>query len=313
MKLISIAEASKILELSPKILRRLVLKNKFDFLYVNGIRKYNYDCIINLSSYEKKKRNYWTKEKCAEEALKYKNRKEFQIRNKGSYLTAVRNGWLNDICKHMIKPVNHNKIWFKENCKTEALKYNTKEEFTNGSLGAYKAAYKNKWLDEICQHMTSLRMPNNFWTKELVIKEALKYNTRQEFRKNSRFAYCAASKNDWLGEVCQHMEICGNVLLRCVYAYEFSDNYAYVGLTCNDNRRQKEHLIKHKSPVAKHIVETGITPKHILLTDNYIDVHLAQQLEKESYNDYISKGWFMLNSNRTGGVGSQKLPENRIN
>jgi hypothetical protein len=313
MKLISINEASEILKLSPKILRRLVLKNKFDFLYVNGIRKYDYDCIINLSPYEKKKRNYWTKEKCAEEALKYKNRKEFQIHNKGSYLTALRKGWLEDICKHMNRPVNHNKIWYKGNCKEEALKYKTRNDFQNYSRGAYKAVVANQWLDEICQHMILLRMPNNFWTKELVIKEVLKYNTRQEFRKSSHSAYHAASINDWLNEVCQHMEKCGNLLLRCVYAYEFSDNYVYVGLTCNDSRRQIEHLMKLKSPVARHIAETNITPKHIILSNDYIDVYSAQQLEKESYNDYVSKGWYMLNSNRTGGVGSQKLPKNKIN
>ena len=52
MKLISIAEASKMLKLSPRILRRLVLKNKIDFLCVNGIRKYDYEHIINLPPYE---------------------------------------------------------------------------------------------------------------------------------------------------------------------------------------------------------------------------------------------------------------------
>jgi hypothetical protein len=261
----------------------------------------------------RKKRNYWTKEKCAEEALKYKSRIEFQKHSKGAQLAAFRHGWLNDICNHMIRPTNHNKIWYKENCKTEALKYNTRQEFFNGSLGAYKAAHKNKWLNEICSHMISNKKPYHYWTKKLILIEALKYKTKEEFHINSKAAYVAASKNDWLNEVCQHMEKCGNVLLRCVYVYEFPDNYAYVGLTCNDSRRQKEHLIKLKSPVSKHTIETGLTPKHILLSNNYIDVYLAQQLEKESYDDYISKGWYMLNSNRTGGVGSQKLPKNRIN
>ena len=53
MKLISISEASKILELSPKILRRLESKGKIKAIYINGIRKYDYDFFINLFKNEK--------------------------------------------------------------------------------------------------------------------------------------------------------------------------------------------------------------------------------------------------------------------
>ena len=31
--------------------------------------------------------------------------------------------------------------------------YKTKSDFKNNSQSAYDAAYKNNWLDEICQHM----------------------------------------------------------------------------------------------------------------------------------------------------------------
>lgn len=260
----------------------------------------------------KKGHNYWIKEKCAVEALKYNSKVEFQRHSKGAYLSAYRHKWIDNICYHMCRPTNHNKIWYKENCKKEALKYNTRQEFEKGSRGAYKAANKNHWLNEICKHMISNKKPYHYWTKELVLNEALKYKTKEDFHKKSKAAYVAASKNDWINEVCCHMEICGNILLRCIYVYEFSDNYVYIGLTCNDNRRQKEHLIRFKSPVSKHIIETGIKPKHKILSDGYIDVDAAQQLEKELYNKYASDGWNMLNSNRTGGIGSQKLPKNRI-
>jgi predicted GIY-YIG superfamily endonuclease len=234
---------------------------------------------------------------------------QFQIN--GAYLSALRHNWLDEICSHMKRPINHNKKWFKEDCKNEALKYNTRTDFFNNAIGAYKAAYKNNWLEEICCHMTSIKKPNNYWTKNLVHSEALKYSSKLDFIKNSKSAYIAASKNNWIDEVCGHMESCGNVLSRCVYVYEFPDNFVYVGLTCNEKRRQIEHLQKLKSPVYLHIIKTNCQPKYKLISNNYIDVIQAQQLEKQTYEIYKNNGWFLLNSNRTGGIGSQKLPQNR--
>jgi len=44
----------------------------------------------------------WTKEKCREEALKYKNRKDFQDSSRPAYNSAWRNNWLDEICGHMV-------------------------------------------------------------------------------------------------------------------------------------------------------------------------------------------------------------------
>lgn len=40
-----------------------------------------------------------------------------------------------------------------ESCKAEALKYNTRKEWGKGSRNSYRAAVKNKWLEECCKHM----------------------------------------------------------------------------------------------------------------------------------------------------------------
>lgn len=55
---------------------------------------------------KRKNRNHWNKITCAEEALKYLTRKEYQYGSKGSYLSAFKNGWLDGICLHMIKPIS---------------------------------------------------------------------------------------------------------------------------------------------------------------------------------------------------------------
>lgn len=96
----------------------------------------------------------WTKEKCGIIALKYQYRKEFQNENKNAYYSAMHNGWLDEICKHMEYKKLPNCHWHNfENCKNEALKYETKTEFVRGSQHVYNIALKNGWIDDICKHM----------------------------------------------------------------------------------------------------------------------------------------------------------------
>ncbi len=50
-------------------------------------------------------KGYWTKEKCFEEALKYKTRRSFSKTNGSAYNAARKNGWIDEICSHM--KINH--------------------------------------------------------------------------------------------------------------------------------------------------------------------------------------------------------------
>jgi hypothetical protein len=49
------------------------------------------------------------------------------------------------------------RIWTYEKCKNLASKYNTRNEFKKNNRSAYESARINKWLNEICIHMKSLR------------------------------------------------------------------------------------------------------------------------------------------------------------
>ena len=54
--------------------------------------------------FQKKKPNgYWTNERCKEEALKYTTKSQFKKTEPCAYRTSRLNGWLNEICLHMIK------------------------------------------------------------------------------------------------------------------------------------------------------------------------------------------------------------------
>jgi hypothetical protein len=74
------------------------------------------------------------------------------------------------------------------------------------------------------------RKPNGYWTKEKCQEEALKYNSRFEFQRNSNGSYHYALRKKWLDEICQHMTGQtheGKIWL--IYSYILLDNHVYIG------------------------------------------------------------------------------------
>lgn len=98
-------------------------------------------------------------------------------------------------------------FWTLEKCAEVARKYETKKEFSRANRSAYTTAHRNGWLDQICEHMTPLRKPDNYWTKERCIKAAKKFKTRHEFQKGDISPYITAHREGWLDEVCAHMTL----------------------------------------------------------------------------------------------------------
>jgi len=70
----------------------------------------------------------------------------------------------------------------------------------------------------------------------------------------------------------------GNKYKKCIYSYEFSDSYFYVGLTYNIDIRQKRRNSDKNDVITKHILKTGLSPIRKQLTD-YIDVYDVVKLE----------------------------------
>ena len=259
----------------------------------------------NIYTMKYKKRGFWNKENCATEALKYTTKISFRHGNNSAYATALKNGWLDDICKHMYKLKEIKGFWTKENCVIEALKYKTKTEFQNKSSGCYAACLKNNWIEDVCSHMDVMHHTNNYWTKERCYIEALKYTTKKDFILNSNKSYRAALKKGWIDEICEHMIKLGDRYLRCIYAIEFEDNSVYIGLTYNIDKRFKDHItdvVYNKSSVLTHIKKTGLVPIVKQLSD-YINITDASILEGEKEKEYANGGWIILNKIKCGGVG----------
>lgn len=149
--------------------------------------------------------------------------------------------------------------------------------------------------------------PNNYWTLNRCKDEALKYETIGNWRKFSGGSYMASYRNGWIEECVDHMKPIGNKFKRLVYAFEFSDNFVYIGLTYNIQKRKRQHFSSHnKSSVYDHFIKTKIDPKLILLTE-YIDINSAKINEKMFVKNYKNDGWNILNKIKTGGIGGNSI------
>lgn len=253
-------------------------------------------------------KRYWSIEKCREEALKYDTRRQFEKNSHRAYQAAYKYGWMDEVCSHMKHLKKPNGYWTKEKCHEEALKYTSRTDFSQKSPTPYGIALRNGWRDEICSHMVLKQNPGGYWTKEKCHEEALKYDIRGIFHQNSTSAYDAARRNGWLDEICSHMEIVGSILKRIVYAYEFSDNCVYIGLTYKMSKRNSQHTEKDSnSSVYKHIKETGLIPKLSKLTEKFVDASEAQDLEEYYIKIYKENGWTVLNKSKPRGLGGSTV------
>jgi hypothetical protein len=100
-----------------------------------------------------KPRNYWTKERCHEEALKYKVKEHWKKGSPKSYQAAGRNGWYNELTTHMKQVTKPNGYWTKERCIENAKKFKTITEWTKANSTPVTNSRKHGWFEEATAHM----------------------------------------------------------------------------------------------------------------------------------------------------------------
>ncbi len=88
---------------------------------------------------------------------------------------------------------------------------------------------------------------------------------------------------------------------RLIYVYEFDDNSAYIGLTCNLERRHHLRLHYSKDTVSK-MIQQGRNFTLKALT-GYVDQFLAKKLEGDFVEEYKLKGWTIKNIAKPGALG----------
>jgi hypothetical protein len=97
--------------------------------------------------------------------------------------------------------------------------------------------------------------------------------------------------------------------MSVIYAAEFSDKRAYVGLTINLERRQKTHA--WDGPIAAHAQASGLIPNFKVLESN-LNAYTVSQAEAVWHNHYRTAGWILLNTAPAGSQGSVSMPPQHV-
>jgi predicted GIY-YIG superfamily endonuclease len=152
--------------------------------------------------------------------------------------------------------------------------------------------------------MDSNKKPRGYWTKEKCIEAAKECETKSEFAVKFNGAYKISRKYGWINELQINFKQVGSKYKRCIYACEFENNYVYVGLTYNFDKRCKQHLQNNDSAIFKFIEKYKLKPNFKIIID-YIPYNEASIKEGIVLNEYKNKGWNILNRTKTGGLGSK--------
>lgn len=151
--------------------------------------------------------DYWTKERCIEDASKYNTKKEWCKKSSGVYKISAKNKWIDECCVNMIEIRKKKGYWTKERCIEDSKNYSTKKEWKNNNEGAYIRAIKFGWMNECISHMSlGLYKPSGYWTKEKCRENALTYSKKGVWMRKSSRSYAVARENGWIEEFSRHME-----------------------------------------------------------------------------------------------------------
>lgn len=148
----------------------------------------------------------YTFEVCKAEAAKYPTKTEWVANHPSSYKAAHRQGWIDLCCEHMAILLRPSGYWTLARCKVEAAKFQSRAAWQIGHPASYQAARKQKLVAECTPHIKRVKAKNGHWTLGRCKEDALKFESRVAWERNSLGAYSAACKNKWLDLCCTHMQ-----------------------------------------------------------------------------------------------------------
>ena len=187
---------------SKKYETRAEFKKKNKGAYQAAQRKKILDDVCPPKLYNQHTGGYWTNERLATEAKKYKTRAEFNKNSCAAYKKSLKLGIADDICSHMDEKF----FWTHEEIASTARKFSVLKDFKKefpGAVGAskeYRMALKLGFLDKCFKPEKKDK-----FTKKEVTSTAKKYKNRTNFREKSRRVYNFAVKKNILNDVCAHM------------------------------------------------------------------------------------------------------------
>lgn len=162
------------------------------------------DEIYKMFTPAQKPSGYWTDDKLAKVAKRYKYKRSFKEKNPTARSIIYQRG-LHHFMDHMID-MEHAYLYTKEDILRSARKCKTRTEFYRRFQWFYKRAKEGGFFEDCCRHMPEhVRGKNRKYTLKMIQAEAKKYKTRTKFFKGSKDYYCAAQRFGLLDKVCKHM------------------------------------------------------------------------------------------------------------
>lgn len=248
----------------------------------------------------------WTEEKCYEEAKKYNSRGELKKNCPTAYKVARKKGWLDEYTWFVTL---WGKKWDYDTCKEEAKKYKSRGEFSEKSGSAWAVAKKNGWIEDY-DWFEEMKLPNGYWNDyDRCYEEAKKYHCSSEFSSNNGSAYNVAVRNGWIEdytwfETPTLKELDESCATYVIYVYEDKKHkVAYVGLSKNWKARHSAHKRMHKGKydgVMKYFISIGKELPIPTILEEGLTPAVSRDREDHWKNEYIDKGWKVLNKGATG-------------
>lgn len=130
--------------------------------------------------YNVKKREDWSEEKCINLLSSCTSISDYQKKYVGAYNFLYKNKKL-FILRNYYQPQQRGAWSFNEIYEL-AKKYKTKKEFREDRPGTYNVAKRNGWLDKVCEHMSSSRVP--IYNNENVIECLNKHLNLNELKQS---------------------------------------------------------------------------------------------------------------------------------
>ncbi len=146
-------------------------------------------------------------------------------------------------------------------------------------------------------------------TDEMIAADALQFKTRTQWKTRGKYyQHCRLYRKEDMERFTAHMDApCGPYRSGYeIYAYEFSDNCVYAGLTCRSKSRERDH--EYEGPVAEHSAKTGLVPNKRVL-ESGIGPDQARIAEIQAIRCYRASGWTVLNKKDGGELGGFKKPK----
>lgn len=185
-----------------------------------------------------------------------------------------------------------------EECLRIAKRHGSIAELLKKDKGVYIRCSRKGWLPHL-HDLFGIKNHRGYLTKEKCTQLALLCSTKKDFRKNYPAAYRKVLKNKW-NSAMDHMVVLGSLKERYIYAYEHSDNTAYVGLTYNIKARHRDHMSRNEILKSKkHLNQT------LKVLCGPISREQARQKERDYIHKYKKNGWVLLNKAPGGSLGNK--------